>query len=567
MTSKIHFTSALEDFRRARRQAALQSIVSHLAGRSDALLAYDDIRKQLRGIENADRKLQDIPIASIVGSVSRYTDFTRNFLPRQKVAPQRWAGVKAATATLLGLPPIEIYKIGEVYFVSDGNHRVSTARQSGNTLIQAYVKEVRTRVPISPDIQPDELIIKAEFVDFLEATRLDNLRAETDLRITSPGKYSIIQQQIEAIHIKMELDKKKRIPLQNAATFWHDRIYLPIVEIIRQRDLLCDFPERTETDLYLWITKYQRQLTKESGWDITPETTATTITARFSVNSKTLKTKIQTALQNWLFGPLTGKWRADQLKAQQGRMFADILVVFTGHIEENEMLDFGIYVAQLEGAQIFGLCILEPNAPNQEIKMQQSKKGFDDRCMAANVSGNMAFAFDKNPTSQIIRRARFADLVILPLYHRHFNPISIQAIIHNCPTPVVGLPKKTAIPLKKALLAYDGSPKSEEALYLAAYIARFWELSLVILSVFGDKRIALDRLAKSYEYLEKYGIPAEFVKASGPPAIATLTFAVDDDCDLIIAGSYGASPIKRVFTGSLVDKVLAKTRLPVLVCR
>jgi len=97
----------------------------------------------------------------------------------------------------VGLPPIEVYQIGEVYFVQDGNHRVSVAYQLGARYIQAYVTEVQTRVPLTPDVQPVDLILMAEYADFLEGTRLDELRPGADLRTSIPGQYQALSEHID----------------------------------------------------------------------------------------------------------------------------------------------------------------------------------------------------------------------------------------------------------------------------------------------------------------------------------------------------------------------------------
>ena len=77
---------------------------------------------------------------------------------------------------LSGVPPIEVYKVGDAYFVKDGNHRVSVARQLGMSHIEAYVTDVATSVPVGSDLRPDDLILKSEYADFLERTQLRRLR-------------------------------------------------------------------------------------------------------------------------------------------------------------------------------------------------------------------------------------------------------------------------------------------------------------------------------------------------------------------------------------------------------
>ena len=160
---RYKFHLAIQDFQSARKKAAIQEVLARITGKSNQLLSYEEVADKLKLRARTDRGVQHIPLDAIVGSVGRDTDFTRAFLPGRAVNQQRWANVKAAMEDGAGLPPIEVYKVGEVYFVMDGNHRVSIARQEGATSIEAHVIEVRTNVPLTPDVQPDDLIIKALF--------------------------------------------------------------------------------------------------------------------------------------------------------------------------------------------------------------------------------------------------------------------------------------------------------------------------------------------------------------------------------------------------------------------
>ena len=153
---------AIGDFRRARQQAAMESIMARLRGQSVDLLSYDEVRRSLGGVEGTTHKLEDIPLDAIVGSVGRYTDFTRSFLPKKNSDEERWARVKIAVEDMVGVPPIEVYAIDGSYFVRDGNHRVSVARQVGATTIQAYVTPVYGKVPLGVATQADELGLMAE---------------------------------------------------------------------------------------------------------------------------------------------------------------------------------------------------------------------------------------------------------------------------------------------------------------------------------------------------------------------------------------------------------------------
>jgi hypothetical protein len=171
-------TPAMEDFRRARKRADLEELVARLTGKPADLLCYLDLHERLEVEEARARALKEIPLDAIVGSVGRCSDFTRSFWPRKAISQHRWARVEMG---LIGWPPIEVYQVDQVYFVLDGHHRVSVAQQRGMSHIEGYVTEIRTRVPLSSESQPDNLSVKAGTADFLERTRLDKLGPQADL--------------------------------------------------------------------------------------------------------------------------------------------------------------------------------------------------------------------------------------------------------------------------------------------------------------------------------------------------------------------------------------------------
>ncbi len=258
-------SSALEDFYSARSKANMHEILARLRGKPVTLLSFDEIRLKLKAQVMGRKVLKDIPLEAIVGSVNRYEDFTRDFLPRKSVDSERWAGVKAAAYDQLGLPPIEAYQIGETFFVGDGNHRVSVAKEMGAKTIQGFVTEITTRVPITPDTDPNDLIIKSEYVDFLDHTQLDSIRPNSNLAVTSPGQYEIIEEHISVHRYYMGIDQKREIPYDAAVAHWYDEVYLPVIKVIYDLGLPRNFPNRTETDLYLWIAEHQKSLEKELG--------------------------------------------------------------------------------------------------------------------------------------------------------------------------------------------------------------------------------------------------------------------------------------------------------------
>jgi hypothetical protein len=254
---------AAQKFERARSRNFVRTLLRLFSQKPDrTLLSFDQVSELLRGRQEIDRGTQMIPISNIVGSVGRYRDFDRAFLPLDGADEARWKRLDIAMNELRSLPPIEVYGIGEVYFVRDGNHRVSVAKANGLDTIEAHVTEVESRVPITPEVNIDDLIIKAEYARFLEATHLDATHPEQKIEITEPGRHRILLEHIEVHRYYLGLMWEREPSIEEAAASWYDTVYLPVVEAMRETEILKQFPSRTEADLYLWIA-YHRELLKE----------------------------------------------------------------------------------------------------------------------------------------------------------------------------------------------------------------------------------------------------------------------------------------------------------------
>jgi hypothetical protein len=248
------------DFNRSRNRAMIQELLAVLTHAPIDLLSYKEVQEKLYLQGGTYRGRQDIPLDKIVGSVGRYRDFTRTFLPRSNADRERWARVKALMEGMTGLPPIEVFQVGDVYFVKDGNHRVSVARGMGATGIQAHVTEVQSPVPLDAGATSEDLIIKADYAYFLGRTHLDKLRPEQRIEFTVPGRYQDLLAHIGAHQHYLEQRLGQAVPWEEAVTGWYDNVYLPLVRLIRDKGLLKEFPHRTEADLYAWVTRYEIEL-------------------------------------------------------------------------------------------------------------------------------------------------------------------------------------------------------------------------------------------------------------------------------------------------------------------
>jgi nucleotide-binding universal stress UspA family protein len=576
--SKRLYAGALADFRSARRQAFLEEILSRLSGKSAELLSFDQVRQQLKVKASQGQQLKEIPLDAIVGSVGRYRDFTRGFLPKQNVSQERWAGVQVAVSGLVGLPPIEVYQIGEVYFVLDGNHRVSVARQLGATYIEAYATELHTKVPLSPKDQPDDLILKAEYTDFLERTRLDELRPEADLSVTTCGQYRVLEEHIEVHRFYMGLDQKRDISYEEAVAHWYDNVYLPVVQVIREQGVLRGFPGRTETDLYLWASRHRGELIEELGLEIDPTLAAADLADRAGSRLGRVVAHIRERILEAITpdelggGPEPGKWREGRAAARQDEcLFPDVLVPFGGEETSWHAVEQALEIARREESRLYGLHVVPTREDIESDRVRAVQTEFTRRCEEAGIPGELILAVGKVPR-EICKRARWADLVILQLAHPPAPGAlarlgsGFRTVIQRCAPPILAVPG-TASPLSRALLAYDGTPKAEEALFVATYLAGRWQIPLTVVTVLEGENVTAETLARADEYLTAHGVQATAVQEEGPVASAILITAEEQQADLIIMGGYGRSPVVEVVLGSVVDEVLRSARRPVLICR
>jgi len=553
-----YYQSALTDFQNARRKAALRELVARLTGKPNELLSYDEVAQKLKLHARYERGIQEIPLDAIVGSVGRYSDFTRDFLPRKDETQRRWAQIRAMMEDPAsgGIPPIDVYKVGEVYFVLDGNHRVSAARQAGFKTIEAHVIEVKTDIPLTPDISPDDLIIKAEYADFLEKTGLKRLRPEADLSVSVPGQYQKLLEHIEVHRYFMGIDFRREIAWDEAVAHWYDTVYLPVVEPIREHGLLRWFPGRTETDLYLWVSEHRAELESETGWSVRPEAAALELAARENPRLETLETQ-------------PGQYRLEKMSDRYlDRLFRELLVPITGTEESWQALEQAIHIARIEQADLHGLHIIPRHARQDEAKVHALQHRFQQRCQEAGVNGNLAIR--SGAVAEAIRQhALLADLIVLNVAHPPLPGLSalrsgLRTILRRAARPVLAVPGAIS-PLDNALLAFDGSENAHEALFIAAYLAEVWKTRLTVLTATDHGRIPASVQDSARAYLELHEVQACYLIREESKAV--LPRLVNEyGVNLVIMGSYGGTTWREVLLDSAVNFMLREARCPVLIC-
>ncbi|MDR0585702.1 MAG: transcriptional regulator [Treponema sp.] len=259
---------AAENFSRARSKEVFQRIMYFLNTDRIKLLSLNDVKEILKPKSETYRGMQAVPISLIVGSEGRYRDFNKYFLPRSEHLRPRWERVDEARLSDITLPPIQLYEIGGVYFVRDGNHRVSVAKTQGVENVDAEVISLSTEISINPSMTVDDLrkaLVVYEKKNFFEKTEFGKITGCSSLDFTMPGSYDIIYNHILVHKYFLNQKQSGEIPFDRAVLSWFDNVYRPITDIITKENLCGQFPGRTPSDLYVWIVKHWDLLKKKYG--------------------------------------------------------------------------------------------------------------------------------------------------------------------------------------------------------------------------------------------------------------------------------------------------------------
>ncbi len=254
------------DFSRARRKAFLRRIGAYLRRdpASNQLLSFEEVKGALGLVSQNYLGMREVPVDKIVGSVGRHRDFDRAFLPSKPELGTRWRRIDEIMHRAEELPPVSLFKIGDAYFVQDGNHRVSVARQQGVEMIDAEVVELRSRVPIDSALTARDILHKLEHRHLLERLPIDRVLPEIKVELSNVADYRRLATFIEAHGFRISQLWKRYVSPEEVLGDWYEYHYRPIAEMIREERVLGAFPDRTELDLYLWIVDHRERLALEA---------------------------------------------------------------------------------------------------------------------------------------------------------------------------------------------------------------------------------------------------------------------------------------------------------------
>ncbi len=256
------------DFLRARTLELLGRISDILTLSKHELLPLEDVLSILKPTNETYQGMQTVPIDLIVGSEGRYRDFNGHFLPRREHLRARWVKVNMAHYEDIILPPVKLYEIGGVYFVRDGNHRVSVAKLRGQMAIDAEVTRLSSEIGLKPGMSLEEMrqvLLAYEKRMFYLKTEYDLITGEQDLEFSTPGRFDTIYEHILVHKYFINQNQAEELDFGAALLSWHQNVYKPIVEAIRENGLLARFPGRTASDLYVFISAHWNELKAKYG--------------------------------------------------------------------------------------------------------------------------------------------------------------------------------------------------------------------------------------------------------------------------------------------------------------
>lgn len=256
---------AQDDFQRARRRQVMSRLARRLArepGDIDVILPFDEVVAALGFVEERYVGLQTVPLDSILGTVDRTKGFDRNFRPTTSRVRTRFERIANAVRRGEPMPPISLYRIGDVHFVRDGHHRVSVARALGRREIEAYVVEVRTRVEAERSLRLSDLPLKGHERLFRERVPLPE-RARARVRLTDPWGYGSLAEGVEAWAFRAMQDRAELLDRTTSARLWFDDEYVPVVEMLREAEMIG---AGTETDAYMRVANERYQLVRTHDW-------------------------------------------------------------------------------------------------------------------------------------------------------------------------------------------------------------------------------------------------------------------------------------------------------------
>lgn len=257
---------AQNDYLRLRRRQVLSRLAHWLRREPDdvsEILPFDEVVAALGYTGERRIGQRVVALESIVGSVDRTRDFDRWFRPRNARTRERWERLARAQRRGESIPPIDVYRIGELHFVRDGHHRVSVAIAMKLRTIDAQVTEVSTKIDPTGIGRRGDLITKDLRRVFLDRVPLPG-RALATILVTQPWSYAVLSETVEAWGFRLMQQESRYLDRETVARRWYSEEYQPVVRMLEQADLIG---ERTDAEAYLHLACQRYKLMRTHRWD------------------------------------------------------------------------------------------------------------------------------------------------------------------------------------------------------------------------------------------------------------------------------------------------------------
>lgn len=268
MTRGFYDAQTEEDFNKAHSKALFNEIQHLLKPEETKLIPLNDMKTLLKPTGETYVGMRTIPTSSIVGSEGRYQDFDNGFLPKNNFMRDRWRHVDEANLADITLPPIKVYELAGLYFVRDGNHRVSVAKSKGVEFIDADVVSLQSEIKLRPTATMDAMvkqIIGYEKRIFYSETGFGDVTDYWALDFTTAGQYDVVYNHILTHKYYLGTQRATDIEMDEAIMGWFKNVYQPIIGAIDRAKLMKHFRGRTYSDLYVWIIKRWDDLKAQFG--------------------------------------------------------------------------------------------------------------------------------------------------------------------------------------------------------------------------------------------------------------------------------------------------------------
>jgi hypothetical protein len=256
---------AQSDFARARRRRALALLSARLRREPDdvtMILPFEEVVEALGREGERPLGMQTIELDAIAGTVDRTRDFDRDFRPTTPRLRERWERIAAAMRRGDPLPPIDVYRVGDLHFVRDGHHRVSVARALGLTTIEASVTEVVTRIPARGGLRIGELALKSHERLFFERVPLPP-DALGRVQLSDEWRFAALAEGVEAWGFRYMQGRGELLTREQVAEAWYREEYEPVVELLREAGMIAG----TEAEAYMKVVALRYLLLRTHAWD------------------------------------------------------------------------------------------------------------------------------------------------------------------------------------------------------------------------------------------------------------------------------------------------------------